>query len=126
MPQVSIIFAAIAAAIHVLFFAMESIFFMNPKVYKGFGVRSNEDAELLKVSMFNQGFYNLFLAIGIFEGIYLLRDYTLAGKSLILFCCASMVAAAVVLLFSKKGMMRGVLLQGLCPLIAIVCYLCIH
>lgn len=124
MPTTSIIFAAIAAFFHVLFFLMESIFWMNPKVYKTFGVKSTEEAEQFKVSFFNQGFYNLFLAVGIFAGIYLLQfEQAVAGTTLILFCCASMLAASVVLFFSKPGMMRGVIIQGLCPLIAIATYL---
>ena len=120
MPTLTIVFAAIAGLFHVLFFLMESIFYMNPKVHRVFGVRKLEDAVTLRLGMFNQGFYNLFLAIGIFIGIYLLNgEYILVGKTLILFCCASMLAAAVVLFISKPSMLRGVFIQGLCPLIAI-------
>ncbi len=124
MPTLTIVFAAIAGLIHVLFFLMESIFYMNPKVHKVFGVRKLEDAETLKLGMFNQGFYNLFLAIGMFVGIYLLHgEYLIIGKTLVVFCCASMLAASVVLFISKPGMLRGVLIQGLCPLVAIASWL---
>jgi len=123
MPTITIIFAAIAGLIHVLFFLMESIFWMNPKVHKGFGVKNLEDAEQFKISFFNQGFYNLFLAIGIFVGIYLLHgEYLIIGKTLVVFCSASMLSASLVLLVSKPGMIRGVLIQGLSPLIALVCW----
>lgn len=122
MPTISIVFAAIAAVLHVLFFLMESVYFMNQKVHKGFGVKSLQDAETLKVSMFNQGYYNLFLAGGIFAGIYYRLSEPVVSKTLILFCCAYMLLASLVLLVSKKGMLRGVLIQGLCPLIAIVSY----
>lgn len=123
MATISLIFASIAALFHVLFFLMESVFWMNPKVHKGFGIKTVEEAEQFRVSFFNQGFYNLFLAIGVFAGIYFLQAaHASAGKALILFCCASMLAASVVLFFSKPGMLRGVFIQGLCPLIAIVCY----
>ncbi len=121
MPIISIVFAAIAGGIHVLFFLMESVFWMNPKVHKGFGIKTAAEAEQLKLSFFNQGFYNLFLATGIFTSIYLLfSGYFIAGKTLLLFCCASMFSASIVLLFSKPNMLRGVLIQGLSPLLAIL------
>lgn len=123
MPTLSIVFAAIAGLIHVLFFLMESVFWMNPKVHKGFGIKSLEEAEQFKISFFNQGFYNLFLAIGMFVGIYLLHgEYLIIGKTLVVFCSASMIAASLVLLVSKPGMLRGVFIQGLCPLIALICW----
>lgn len=123
MPTVSIIFATIAGLIHVLFFLMESIFWMNPKVHKGFGIKSLVEAEQFKVSFFNQGFYNLFLAIGMLVGIYLLHgEYLIIGQTLVVFCSASMLAASLVLFVSKPGMLRGVLIQGLCPLIALICW----
>ena len=110
MPTISLVFAAIAAILHVLFFLMESIFYMNPKVYRNFGVKKTEDAQILKLSMFNQGFYNLFLSGGVFAGIYLLQtEHIAAGKTLILFCCAYMFLASVVLFISKPNMLRGVL-----------------
>lgn len=123
MPTVSIIFATIAGLIHVLFFLMESIFWMNPKVHKGFGIKSLAEAEQFKVSFFNQGFYNLFLAIGMLVGIYLLHgEYLIIGQTLVVFCSASMLAASLVLFVSKPGMLRGVFIQGLCPLIALICW----
>lgn len=123
MPTLSIVFAAIAGLIHVLFFLMESVFWMNPKVHKGFGIKSLEEAEQFKISFFNQGFYNLFLAVGMLVGIYLLHgEYLIIGKTLVLFCSASMLAASLVLLVSKPGMLRGVFIQGLCPLIALICW----
>ena len=126
MPTISIIFAAIAGLFHVLFFLMESIFWMNPKVHKSFGIKSVEEANQFKLSFFNQGFYNLFLAIGVFIGIYLGNPHndigcvSAIGKTLVLFCCTSMLAASAVLFVSKPGMLRGVFIQGLAPLIAIL------
>jgi putative membrane protein len=121
MPVITIIFAGIAGLFHVLFFLMESIFYMNPKVHQAFGVRKKEDAKTLKLTMFNQGFYNLFLATGMFIGIYFLHsEYLIIGKTLVVFCSASMFAASLILFISKPAMLRGVILQGLCPLIALV------
>jgi putative membrane protein len=123
MTSINIGFSAVAALLHVVFFLLESVFFMSPQVHRAFGVKNLKDAELLRVPMFNQGFYNLFLAIGVFEGIYLYHQgYVPAGITLILFSCASMFIASLVLLISKKGMLRGVLIQGACPLMAILSY----
>lgn len=121
MPIITLVFATIAGFIHVLFFLMESVFWMHPKVHKGFGIKTLAEAEQFKLSFFNQGFYNLFLAMGIFAADYLLfSGYFIAGKTLLLFCCASMFSASIVLLVSKPGMLRGVFIQGLAPLVAIL------
>ena len=58
------VLVALAAALHVLFFAMESVLFMRPAVHRRFGV-SREHAEVVRPMAFNQGFYNLFLAVGL-------------------------------------------------------------
>jgi len=124
MPIVSLVFAGIAACIHVLFFFMESILWMKPNIHKAFGVSNETDAEKFKLTYFNQGFYNLFLAIGVFIGIGILQCCccNIVGITLIIFCCASMLGASIVLFVSKPSMIRGVILQGLCPLIAIACW----
>lgn len=123
MPVVSLLFAFLAALLHVLFFLMESVFYMNPKVHRNFGVKKIEDAHTLKLTMFNQGFYNLFLSAGIFAGMYLLTtEHDTVGKTLILFNCASMFLAAVVLFISKPNMLKGVFIQGFCPLVALISY----
>lgn len=121
MPTISILFAVIAACLHVAFFLMESVFWMNPKAHKNFGIPNLQIAEQFKLTYLNQGFYNLFLAIGVFAGIYFLQSEDMtAGKTLILFCCSSMFGASMVLLVSKPGMLRGVFIQGLAPLASIV------
>ena len=42
---------------------MESLTWRKPATWKRFGVASQEDAETQALFAFNQGFYNLFLAI---------------------------------------------------------------
>ena len=59
------VFAAIAAAIHVAIFVLESVLWMRPSVRRIFGVRSDADAAAIRPMAFNQGFYNLFLALGV-------------------------------------------------------------
>ena len=62
------VLAAAAALIHVWFFALESVLFSRPTVFRRFGLRSAEDAAIVRPMAFNQGFYNLFLALGIVVG----------------------------------------------------------
>lgn len=80
----------IPALLHVLIFAFESLFFKYPKIHHLFSVRTNEVATVRSWA-FNQGFYNLFLAIGIFVGHYLLTkiETEAIGEALINFCFAT-------------------------------------
>jgi len=109
--------AALAGAIHVLFFCMESLWWTKPAVYRRF--RSTEaQAQVTKSLAFNQGFYNLFLAGGALGGLALVTTgHRQAGMILVAWNCASMLAAAVVLGASSPQMMRGALIQGLPPLV---------
>ena len=108
--------AALAGAIHVLFFCMESLWWTKPAVFRRF--RSTEaQAQMTKSLAFNQGFYNLFLAGGALGGLALIATgHRQAGMILVAWNCASMLAAAVVLAASSPQMMRGALIQGLPPL----------
>jgi len=114
-------FALLAAALHVLVFSMESLWFMQPRVHKRFGAATTADAEARRLFAFNQGFYNLFLAIGIFVGLALLHlgGSVIVGETLVLFNCACMLGAGVVLFFSAgRPMLRAAVIQGIFPLLA--------
>lgn len=119
---IAVVFAALAALLHVFIFLMESVLWMRPATWKRFGLKSQEEAATIRPMALNQGFYNLFLAVGIFVAFLLLPHPTLhvAGEMLLLFCCASMVAAALVLLISNRKLSRAALTQGVLPLIAVV------
>lgn len=114
------ILAAVAAVVHILFFAMESLFWMTPAVRKIFR-RTEAEAASNKLMALNQGYYNLFLAIGTFAGIYLWNTaHVSEGVAILTVCLGSMVAASLVLLGSAgTAMFRGVLIQGLIPLITL-------
>ena len=109
--------AALAGLIHVLFFCMESLWWTRPAVYQRF--RSTEAEALVTRSLaFNQGFYNLFLAVGALGGLGLVATGRGgAGMILIAWSCACMLAAAVVLAASSPQMIRGAAIQGLPPLV---------
>jgi putative membrane protein len=109
--------AALAGVVHVLFFCMESLWWTKPAVYRRF--RSTEAEALVTRSLaFNQGFYNLFLAVGALGGLGLVATGRgSAGMILIAWSCACMLAAAVVLAASSPQMIRGAAIQGLPPLV---------
>ena len=69
MPVAAAVFAALAAVLHVLIFVMESVLWARPQVWRRFAVPNQSDADVLRPMAFNQGFYNLFLALGIFGGL---------------------------------------------------------
>ena len=82
--------AFLAAALHVLIFCLESLWFMRPAVHQRFGAPTAADAEARRLFAFNQGFYNLFLATGVIVGIILLRsgNHMVVGQTLVLFNCS--------------------------------------
>ena len=115
------VFLFIAAAIHVLIFFLESILWSKPATWRRFGLRSQEEADTVRPMAFNQGFYNLFLAIGVGAGLVLLGSgNTAAGIALSIFAALSMVLAALVLITSSPKLARSAALQGVAPLIGVV------
>jgi putative membrane protein len=111
--------ASIAALAHVWFFVMESVLFTKPAGRRIF--RTTEaDAETMKFMAFNQGFYNLFLAIGVLVGVYFLATgKPETGRPVVAFACACMLGAAGVLATGGTKLLRGVMMQGLPPLVAL-------
>jgi putative membrane protein len=120
VPVLAVVFAALAAAFHVLFFVMESVLWTRPAVWKRFGLASQQDADLTKALAYNQGFYNLFLAIGVVVGIFLLPAHESAGRAMVLFGCFTMVGAALVLVTTGFDKVRSALIQFTAPALAIV------
>ncbi|NOK21833.1 DUF1304 domain-containing protein [Corallococcus carmarthensis] len=120
MPLLAQVFAVIAALIHVLFFVMESIVFSRPTVWQRFGVKSQADADVLKGMAFNQGFYNLFLALGVLVGVALVHTaWETSGVAAVVFGCACMLLAAVVLLSTDRRFLQASIIQGALPLLAL-------
>jgi putative membrane protein len=121
MNTIGQVAALIAALIHVAIFVMESLLFTRPEVRGRFHV-GDADVAAARPWAFNQGFYNLFLAVGTIVGLILLHSdgHTQAGTALVALACASMLGAALVLIGTDRRMARGALLQGLMPLIALI------
>ena len=70
MLTAAMVLAVLAAALHVLIFYMESIAWEGPLARKTFG-GTPEEARPHAFYAFNQGFYNLFLALQALAGVAL-------------------------------------------------------
>lgn len=121
MIIVGLIFAAVAAAFHVFIFALESMRWTEPATRKIFGIANEVDANTTKQLAFNQGFYNLFLALTTLLGIGLvIVGAGTVGLTLILAGTGMMAAAALVLILSDSSKARPAILQGSFPLISVI------
>ena len=120
MIYAGLVFAGLAALLHVYIFVMESLTWTSARTRAAFGT-TEEEAETTKLLAFNQGFYNLFLAIVTVVGIVIgWLGYYDAGDALIFAGTGSMLAAAVVLFASARDKARAAIMQGTFPLITIV------
>ncbi|WP_309101897.1 DUF1304 domain-containing protein [Microbacterium sp.] len=121
MLIVGLILAAAAAAFHVFIFALESLRWTEPETRKIFGVASEADAVTMKQLAFNQGFYNLFLALTTLLGIALLiSGLATVGLTLVFAGTGMMTAAALVLVLSDRTKARAATMQGALPALAVV------
>jgi len=122
MTTVALVFAGLAALLHVYIWTMESLTWRQPATWKRFGVATQEEAETQRMFAFNQGFYNLFLAVIALLGILHAATgrHAEAGWALVFASTASMVGAAVVLRSCGKQYTRPAVVQGTFPLLAIV------
>ncbi|NKE10380.1 MULTISPECIES: DUF1304 domain-containing protein [Kocuria] len=121
MITLGLILATLAALIHVYIFYLESIAWTGPAARKVFGLSSPELAESTKGLAFNQGFYNLFLAIEIFLGlIFWIAGWHAVGATLVLVGAGSMVAAGLALLLSNRTKTSAALKQLTLPALGIL------
>ena len=121
MSPIALVAAGIAAAIHVFFFVLESLRFRQPATWRRFNVESQHDADLLGPMAFNQGFYNLFLAVGAAGGIAMIVMGQLEiGRTLVFFTCGSMALAGLVLVVTDRRLAGSALIQSGAPVVAIL------
>jgi putative membrane protein len=115
-----LVFAILAALLHVYIFVMESLTWTSARTRATFGI-TEEQAAATKELAFNQGFYNLFLAIVTVVGVLgVFTGSRAVGVALVFAGAGSMLAAAVVLLTSSPDKARAAVTQGTFPLVAIV------
>lgn len=115
---VGIIFALGAAALHVVIFYLESFAWTSDGALKAFNM-TREEAENTQEMAFNQGFYNLLLAIEVFVGVFLMATRNPAGKPLITFAVFSMFCAAVLLYITSPDKRSAAIKQAVFPLMAL-------
>ena len=119
----ALVFAGLAALLHVYIFVLESVRWTQPKTWKVFGIADQKTADATRPMAYNQGFYNLFLAVGAAIGVVLwIVNGTgdVAGRTLLLFSLGSMLAAALVLVTSGRKYLRPASIQGTLPLVGLV------
>ncbi|MDP5227036.1 MULTISPECIES: DUF1304 domain-containing protein [Arthrobacter] len=115
-----LVLAGLAALVHVYIFRMESLTWTSAATRKVFGASESEAAATREMA-FNQGFYNLFLAIATALGIVLFAAGQLAvGATLVFTGAGSMTAAALVLLLSSPDKRSAALKQGVIPALGVL------
>jgi putative membrane protein len=120
MVVAGLVLAALAAGLHVYIFVLESLQWTVPRTRATFGT-TPEEAETTKLLAFNQGFYNLFLAIVTAIGVALVfAGCTAVGAALVFAGAGSMALAAVVLVLSAPDKARAAITQGTLPAAGVV------
>ncbi|MES2854672.1 MAG: DUF1304 domain-containing protein [Bdellovibrionota bacterium] len=112
--MLSSVVAALIALIHIYVFALESLLWGKPISVKTFRV-SGPDVEANRQFAFNQGFYNLFLALAIVIGIVLMIPGEavsfIQGRTLVDYSVLSVFGAGAVLLYSSRRLLRAAMVQ---------------
>ncbi|WP_029251612.1 DUF1304 domain-containing protein [Paraoerskovia marina] len=120
MLVAALILAALAALVHVYIFVLETFRWEDERTRATFGTTAEEAATTRSLA-YNQGFYNLFLAIATFVGIAVTPASHEVGFTLIVVGTGSMLAAATVLLLSDRSKIRPAIIQGMFPLTSLLC-----
>jgi putative membrane protein len=115
---VALVLTGLAALVRVYIFWLESLAWAGA-ARKVFGT-SPEEAEATRELAFNQGFYNLFLAVLVAVGTVLVAaGERAAGAALVCGGAGSMAGAAVVLFVSSPDKRSAALKQGLVPFLGV-------
>ncbi len=122
LTTIGLAFIIIAGLVHVFIFALESLLWRGRQTWRQFGVASEADAEVAQPWAFNQGFYNLFLALGaVVGGVGGIVGGFGGWGWVAVFTALCMIGAAIVLIGSSRGkLLRGALIQGAAPFIGVV------
>ncbi len=120
MIAVGLVLVGIAALFHVYVFYLESVAWTGPRGRAAFGTTA-EEAQATRLLAFNQGFYNLFLALAIIVGTVLVAsDHRAVGATLVIAGASMMVGAGIVLIASDRSKARAGLLQAVPPALGII------
>jgi putative membrane protein len=113
---------ALAAAMHLWIFTMESVRFGRPEVYAMFEVRA-ADLAAVRPWAFHQGCYNALLALQMLAGLIAAHENAIAaGRTLVLAAGVSMLAASVALIAfdPRRARIKGLIGQGAPALATVV------
>ena len=102
--------AALASLLHIVFFVFESVLWRRPAVYARFDIGTQAEADTIRPMAYNQGFYNLALAVGVIVGIFLLESHGgafVAGKTLVIFGTGCMAVAGSRARLDRAGVSAG-------------------
>lgn len=101
------------SVIHVYVFYLESIAWGKPSVNRLFGVTDSQ-AQSMRPMAFNQGFYNLFLAIALLVGFFWSShpDTASAANTLKDYAALSVLGAGFVLWLSNPQLVRPAIIQA--------------
>ena len=120
MLVIGLVLTAVAAAMHVYIFTMESLTWTSPRTRATFGL-SEQQAQVTREMAFNQGFYNLFLAVLVAVGTVLVAvGQHGVGLALVLAGAGSMAGAGLVLLVSSPDKARAALVQLVPPALGVL------
>jgi len=119
----------LAGLTHVYIFLLESVLWRR-RGARTFGLPP-ADVEPVRPWAFNQGFYNLFLAVGAIGGSIVAAIGVMAPGSvaaaplaavlgIAAFVAAVMVGASLVLIATSRTQLRGALVQGVLPLLGLI------
>lgn len=111
--------AVLAALLHVYIFVLEAVRWEDPGTRRAFGTTA-EQAAATREMAYNQGFYNLFLAVVTLAGVVLLAPVREAGVALVVAGTGSMLAAALVLVQADRSKARPATIQGTLPAITLL------
>lgn len=119
MIATGLVLTGVAALVHVYIFVLESLLWTT-RARAVFGTTPDE-AAATRALAFNQGFYNLFLAIAVAVGIVLVATgQTAVGATLVLTGAGSMIAAGLVLMLSDRSKTSAALKQLVPPLLGVI------
>ncbi|KQS69092.1 DUF1304 domain-containing protein [Modestobacter sp. Leaf380] len=120
MTTAGLVLTGVGALVHVYIWVLESLLWTTDRARATFGT-TPQDAAATRSMAYNQGFYNLFLAVLVAVGtVVLATGATAAGASLVFAGAGSMVAAGLVLLTSDRTKTRPALVQLTPPLLGVV------
>lgn len=120
---IGLVLIGLAGLMHVGIFLLETALWRRVG-RRTFGVTHEHEAAVRPWAV-NQGWYNLFLALGAIGGsvaglIWWNSVLSVIAAPIAAFAAVCMVGAAIVLVATNRRMLRGALLQGLAPLLGLI------